>query len=205
MDTRRGSLRYVVLLCFDSCFTRTLDFGIESHSSPYYFFFVLVFLLIDNTNCYHISNILFFYYHIQYTYIYIHIHIYIYIVQCLIEEFQAGFLPIRDGTSLRSFLSKMLNCKPKRISKKVRVLLLLLLVVVVVTAFCCCCWWWWWWWWWWWSYRRNVGFEGLVKTLIIKLINALSTFFLNPFISSTFSVLLLLHTHTLSFTFIHFF
>lgn len=39
-------------------------------------------------------------------------------VQCLIEEFQAGFLPIREGTSLRSFLSKMLNCKPKRISKK---------------------------------------------------------------------------------------
>jgi hypothetical protein len=39
-------------------------------------------------------------------------------VQCLIEEFQAGYLPIREGTSLRSFLSKMLNCKPKRISKK---------------------------------------------------------------------------------------
>lgn len=38
-------------------------------------------------------------------------------VQCLIEEFQAGYLPIREGTSLRSFLSKMLNCKPKRISK----------------------------------------------------------------------------------------
>ena len=39
-------------------------------------------------------------------------------VQCLIEEFQAGYLPIREGTSLRNFLSKMLNCKPKRISKK---------------------------------------------------------------------------------------
>ena len=36
----------------------------------------------------------------------------------MIEEFQAGYLPIREGTSLRSFLSKMLNCKPKRISKK---------------------------------------------------------------------------------------
>ena len=27
-------------------------------------------------------------------------------------------MPIREGTSLRNFLSKMLNCKPKRISKK---------------------------------------------------------------------------------------
>ncbi len=36
----------------------------------------------------------------------------------LIEEFKAGLLPIADGTTLRTFLSKLLNCDPMRISKK---------------------------------------------------------------------------------------
>lgn len=39
-------------------------------------------------------------------------------VQGLIDEFQDGYLSLPDGTSLRQFLSKMLNCSPKRISKK---------------------------------------------------------------------------------------
>ena len=36
----------------------------------------------------------------------------------LIEEFKAGYLPIQNGVTLRSFLSKILQCKPKRVSKK---------------------------------------------------------------------------------------
>lgn len=36
----------------------------------------------------------------------------------LIVEFKAGILPITDGTTLRTFLSKILNCDPMRISKK---------------------------------------------------------------------------------------
>jgi hypothetical protein len=36
----------------------------------------------------------------------------------LIEEFKAGMLPIADGTTLRTFLSKLLHCDPMRISKK---------------------------------------------------------------------------------------
>lgn len=36
----------------------------------------------------------------------------------LIQEFQAGALPLNDGTTLRTFLSKLLNCDPMRISKK---------------------------------------------------------------------------------------
>eukprot|EP00603_Paraphysomonas_imperforata_P008626 CAMPEP_0114425580 /NCGR_PEP_ID=MMETSP0103-20121206/7314_1 /TAXON_ID=37642 ORGANISM="Paraphysomonas imperforata, Strain PA2" /NCGR_SAMPLE_ID=MMETSP0103 /ASSEMBLY_ACC=CAM_ASM_000201 /LENGTH=595 /DNA_ID=CAMNT_0001594431 /DNA_START=129 /DNA_END=1916 /DNA_ORIENTATION=+ len=36
----------------------------------------------------------------------------------LIEEFRAGLLPLTDGTTLRTFLSKLLNCDPMRISKK---------------------------------------------------------------------------------------
>lgn len=36
----------------------------------------------------------------------------------LIEEFKAGLLPLTDGTTLRTFLSKLLNCDPMRISKK---------------------------------------------------------------------------------------
>ena len=36
----------------------------------------------------------------------------------LIKVFQAGYLAIPDGTSLRRFLASMLNCNPKRISKK---------------------------------------------------------------------------------------
>lgn len=36
----------------------------------------------------------------------------------LIQEFKAGLLPLTDGTTLRSFLSKLLNCDPMRISKK---------------------------------------------------------------------------------------
>jgi hypothetical protein len=36
----------------------------------------------------------------------------------LIEEFKNGMLPIADGTTLRTFLSKLLNCDPMRISKK---------------------------------------------------------------------------------------
>jgi hypothetical protein len=39
-------------------------------------------------------------------------------VHGLIEEFKAGLLPLAEGTSLRTFLSKMLNCQPMRISKK---------------------------------------------------------------------------------------
>ena len=39
-------------------------------------------------------------------------------VQALIREFRDGHLPLNEGTSLRSFLAKMLDCKPKRISKK---------------------------------------------------------------------------------------
>ncbi len=36
----------------------------------------------------------------------------------LIAEFKAGKLPLTDGTTLRTFLSKLLNCDPMRISKK---------------------------------------------------------------------------------------
>ena len=36
----------------------------------------------------------------------------------LIEEFKLGLLPLTDGTTLRTFLSKLLNCDPMRISKK---------------------------------------------------------------------------------------
>lgn len=36
----------------------------------------------------------------------------------LIREFKAGLLPLTDGTTLRTFLSKLLNCDPMRISKK---------------------------------------------------------------------------------------
>ena len=36
----------------------------------------------------------------------------------LITEFKAGKLPLTDGTTLRTFLSKLLNCDPMRISKK---------------------------------------------------------------------------------------
>ncbi|KAL7473503.1 hypothetical protein ACHAXS_013939 [Conticribra weissflogii] len=36
----------------------------------------------------------------------------------LISEFKAGLLPLTDGTTLRNFLSKLLNCDPMRISKK---------------------------------------------------------------------------------------
>ncbi|CAB9523844.1 expressed unknown protein [Seminavis robusta] len=36
----------------------------------------------------------------------------------LMEAFKAGQLPLREGTTLRSFLSSMMKCKPKRISKK---------------------------------------------------------------------------------------
>jgi hypothetical protein len=36
----------------------------------------------------------------------------------LIFEFKSGLLPLTDGTTLRTFLSKLLNCDPMRISKK---------------------------------------------------------------------------------------
>lgn len=36
----------------------------------------------------------------------------------LINEFKSGLLPLTDGTTLRTFLSKLLNCDPMRISKK---------------------------------------------------------------------------------------
>jgi hypothetical protein len=36
----------------------------------------------------------------------------------LIAEFKLGLLPLTDGTTLRTFLSKLLNCDPMRISKK---------------------------------------------------------------------------------------
>ena len=36
----------------------------------------------------------------------------------LINEFKSGLLPLTDGTTLRAFLSKLLNCDPMRISKK---------------------------------------------------------------------------------------
>eukprot|EP01039_Chlorochromonas_danica_P010098 gene10098-11178_t len=36
----------------------------------------------------------------------------------LIYEFKLGLLPLTDGTTLRTFLSKLLNCDPMRISKK---------------------------------------------------------------------------------------
>jgi len=36
----------------------------------------------------------------------------------LIHEFKLGLLPLTDGTTLRNFLSKLLNCDPMRISKK---------------------------------------------------------------------------------------
>jgi hypothetical protein len=36
----------------------------------------------------------------------------------LIQEFKAGLLPLTDGTTLRTFLSRLLNCDPMRISKK---------------------------------------------------------------------------------------
>jgi hypothetical protein len=39
-------------------------------------------------------------------------------VHCLIDEFKTGMMPLAEGTSMRVFLSKMLNCHPMRISKK---------------------------------------------------------------------------------------
>ena len=36
----------------------------------------------------------------------------------LIHEFREGWLPLTDGTTLRTFLAKVLNCDPMRISKK---------------------------------------------------------------------------------------
>ena len=36
----------------------------------------------------------------------------------LIHEFKEGLLPLTEGTTLRTFLSKVLNCDPMRISKK---------------------------------------------------------------------------------------
>jgi hypothetical protein len=39
-------------------------------------------------------------------------------VEGLIVEFDAGLLPIAEGTTMRSFVAKMLNCNPKRVSKK---------------------------------------------------------------------------------------
>jgi hypothetical protein len=36
----------------------------------------------------------------------------------LIHEFKLGLLPLTEGTTLRTFLSKLLNCDPMRISKK---------------------------------------------------------------------------------------
>jgi hypothetical protein len=39
-------------------------------------------------------------------------------VNRLIEEFRSGTLPIPNGITLRTFLSKLLNCDPMRISKK---------------------------------------------------------------------------------------
>ena len=36
----------------------------------------------------------------------------------LVHEFKAGTLPLAEGTTLRTFLSKLLNCDPMRISKK---------------------------------------------------------------------------------------
>jgi hypothetical protein len=36
----------------------------------------------------------------------------------LIYEFKLGLLPLTEGTTLRTFLSKLLNCDPMRISKK---------------------------------------------------------------------------------------
>lgn len=36
----------------------------------------------------------------------------------LIDEFKKGMLPLSEGTTLRSFLSKLLHCDPMRISKK---------------------------------------------------------------------------------------
>ena len=38
-------------------------------------------------------------------------------VRELIKEFEAGSLNIEENISLRAFLSKALNCSPKRISK----------------------------------------------------------------------------------------
>lgn len=39
-------------------------------------------------------------------------------VELLIEEFKLGTLPLAEGTTLRYFLSEMINCNPKRVSKK---------------------------------------------------------------------------------------
>ena len=39
-------------------------------------------------------------------------------VDLLIDEFKRGTLPLTEGTTLRYFLSKMVNCNPKRVSKK---------------------------------------------------------------------------------------
>ena len=36
----------------------------------------------------------------------------------LIHDFEAGLLPLKNGTTLRAFLAKKLNCGPMRISKK---------------------------------------------------------------------------------------
>lgn len=41
-------------------------------------------------------------------------------VAALMAEFRAGRLPLAEGTTLRSFLAKMLHCHPKRVSKKFR-------------------------------------------------------------------------------------
>ena len=36
----------------------------------------------------------------------------------LIDAFKAGFLELKNGTTLRGFLAKMLSCKAKRVSKR---------------------------------------------------------------------------------------
>ena len=36
----------------------------------------------------------------------------------LVHEFRVGCIPLAEGVTLRSFLAKMLNCDPMRISKK---------------------------------------------------------------------------------------
>ena len=73
----------------------------------------------------------------------------------LISEFRQGLLPLTDGTTLRTFLSKLLNCDPMRISKKfvgqncigkVSTLILIMfiecddvLLRAVTTSISCCC------------------------------------------------------------------
>lgn len=57
-------------------------------------------------------------------------------VRCLIDEFKTGMMPLAEGTSLRVFLSKMLNCHPMVRSKTDCLCLLCFVVCLLQYSIC---------------------------------------------------------------------